>query len=89
MQKRALTASTPVPPPQLLKIVPCPRHRLPKLDPASGILLPTDNYNLVTGFLRWFGPCSELQLTVRLMAFQGACAVFTFALRHALTGWYK
>ena len=33
--------------PQLFKWVPCPRHRLPRLDPATGLLHATPNYNLV------------------------------------------
>ena len=32
--------------PQLLKIVPCPRHRLPKYNPDTGLLSATPNYNL-------------------------------------------
>ena len=75
--------------PQLLKIVPCPRHRLPKVDAKSGILRPTANMNLVNGFLRWFGHCGEESLTIRLLAFQGIAVFFTFALREVLTGWYK
>lgn len=45
--------------PQLLGIVPCPRHRLPKLDPETMKLIPTPNYNLVNAFLYIFGSCTE------------------------------
>lgn len=74
--------------PQLVKFVPCPRHRLPLPQP-DGTLLPSSNYNLVNGFLVWFGPCTEPQLCLRLLLFQASCAVGTFALRHLLEGWYK
>ena len=75
--------------PQLLRLVPCPRHRLPSLDAGTMRLAPSGDLNLVNGFLRWFGPCPEEQLTVRLVGFQAACAAGTFALRYALEGWWK
>merc|ERR1712176_60582 len=56
--------------PQLLKIVPCPRHRLPTLDPKTGVLNPTPNYTLVNLVLRIGGACSELALVSRLLALQ-------------------
>ena len=48
--------------PQLFKVVPCPRHRLPLFDTQTGLLHPSTredggyNLNLVTLFLRLFGP---------------------------------
>jgi len=74
--------------PQLFKIVPCPRHRLPKFDTQTGLLSPSKatetryNMNLVTLFLRLFGKTTERKLCLRLLAFQVACVVFTFAARY-------
>ena len=75
--------------PQLLKLVPCPRHRLPRFDPATGLLHATPNWNLVNLFLHLFGPCSELALTARLLWFQAACIAAGFAARYVLAGIYK
>mmetsp|Transcript_17356 Transcript_17356/g.56817 ORF Transcript_17356/g.56817 Transcript_17356/m.56817 type:complete len:415 (+) Transcript_17356:153-1397(+) len=60
--------------PQLLKIVPCPRHRLPKLDPETGLLHPTSpNMNLVNFALRVMGPLPEQTLVLRLLLLQALC----------------
>ena len=81
--------------PQLFKIVTCPRHRLPVFDPKTGLLHPSKatetryNMNLVTLFLRLFGPCTERTLCARLLAFQFASCAFAFAARHVLTGVWK
>ena len=75
--------------PQLFKIVPCPRHRLPSFDPATGLLRATPNYNLVNLTLVLFGPCTEEALCIRLMAFQVACCVAGLGARWLLTGIYK
>ncbi|CAI5521554.1 unnamed protein product, partial [Closterium sp. Naga37s-1] len=56
--------------PQLFKFVPCPRHRLPKFDPATHRLTGSNDLNLVNLFLRLFGPCTEEQLCIRLLLFQ-------------------
>ncbi|BDA50583.1 UDP-N-acetylglucosamine-dolichyl-phosphate N-acetylglucosaminephosphotransferase [Coccomyxa sp. Obi] len=75
--------------PQLFKIVPCPRHRLPRFDPATGLLHATPNWNLVNLMLHVFGPCTEERLCLRLLAFQIICCVFGLGVRWALTGIYK
>ena len=85
--------------PQLLTLVPCPRHRLPRLDPDTMLLHPTFadargevyNMNVVTLALRVLGPCREEALTVRLMLVQAACCAAGFGLRYLLSsqGWYK
>lgn len=75
--------------PQLFKLVPCPRHRLPTFDPATGLLTATPNWNLVNLTLQLFGPCTELALCVRLLIFQALCCGLTFLLRHLLAGIYK
>ncbi|CAA6654793.1 unnamed protein product [Spirodela intermedia] len=75
--------------PQLFKIIPCPRHRLPRFDPKSGLLTGTKDGTLVNLFLRLFGRCSEKSLCIRLLVFQALSCVFCFWLRHVLSGWYK
>jgi len=75
--------------PQLTKIVPCPRHRLPRFDPSSGLLHATPNWNLVNLTLHLLGPCSEEALCMRLLGFQAVCCTSAFGIRQAATGWYK
>ncbi len=75
--------------PQLARIVPCPRHRLPRLDAATGLLHGTNDYNLVNLALRVGGPRSERGLCAALLALQVAAAGGAFALRAALAGVYK
>jgi UDP-N-acetylglucosamine--dolichyl-phosphate N-acetylglucosaminephosphotransferase len=75
--------------PQLAKIVPCPRHRLPRLDPATGLLHGSNDYNLVNLVLRVGGPRTEKSLATALICIQAACAVATFGVRHLLAGVYK
>ncbi len=75
--------------PQLFKFVPCPRHRLPSFDPATGLLTATANWNLVNLALQVGGSCTEEQLCCRILWLQGACCVAGFALRHTLAGVWK
>jgi len=77
--------------PQLFGFVFCPRHRLPVFDPKTGLLRPKEvpDMNLVNLMLRLFGPCSEVALCGRLLAFQVACCALGFAVRWQLTGVYK
>lgn len=75
--------------PQLFKIVPCPRHRLPIFDPKTGLLTGTNDMNLVNLFLRLFGRCTELQLLIRLLLFQAFSCLLCFGVRYIMAGWYK
>ncbi|KAJ8565100.1 hypothetical protein K7X08_001560 [Anisodus acutangulus] len=75
--------------PQLAGIIPCPRHRLPKFDPQTGLLTGTNDGTLVNFFLRQLGRMSEQSLCVVLLVFQAICCGFCFLLRWLLTGWYK
>ncbi|XP_057770389.1 uncharacterized protein LOC130990182 [Salvia miltiorrhiza] len=75
--------------PQLAGIIPCPRHRLPKFDPQTGLLTGTNDGTLVNLFLRQFGRRSEKSLCILLLVFQAICCGFCFLLRWLLTGWYK
>jgi UDP-N-acetylglucosamine--dolichyl-phosphate N-acetylglucosaminephosphotransferase len=62
--------------PQLFKIVPCPRHRLPRFDKESGLLIGSNDMNLINLVLRWHGPWSEKKLCTFLLSFQVLCCVF-------------
>ncbi|XP_022882863.1 UDP-N-acetylglucosamine--dolichyl-phosphate N-acetylglucosaminephosphotransferase-like [Olea europaea var. sylvestris] len=75
--------------PQLAGIIPCPRHRLPRFDPQTGLLTGTNDGTLVNLFLRQFGRKSEKTLCILLLIFQAICCGFCFFLRWILTGWYK
>jgi UDP-N-acetylglucosamine--dolichyl-phosphate N-acetylglucosaminephosphotransferase len=75
--------------PQLFKFVPCPRHRLPTFDPATGELTATPNWNLVNLTLSLGGSCTEEQLCRRILWLQAASCAAGFALRHALVGIWK
>ncbi|KAG7566010.1 Glycosyl transferase family 4 [Arabidopsis suecica] len=75
--------------PQLAGIVKCPRHRLPKFDPATGQLTGTKDGTLVNVYLRIFGRKSEKSLCIHLLVFQALACAFCFMLRHFLAGWYK
>ncbi|XP_027174849.1 UDP-N-acetylglucosamine--dolichyl-phosphate N-acetylglucosaminephosphotransferase [Coffea eugenioides] len=75
--------------PQLAGIIYCPRHRLPRFDPQSGLLTGTKDGTLVNIFLRLFGRRSERSLCILLLVFQAICCCFCFYLRYILTGWYK
>ncbi|CAI8602098.1 unnamed protein product [Vicia faba] len=75
--------------PQLSGYIPCPRHRLPRFDPNTGLLTGTNDGTLVNFFLRSLGPKSEKSLCVYLLIFQGIACGFCFLLRYFLAGWYK
>ena len=75
--------------PQLFKLVPCPRHRLPRFDPSTGLLHATPNWNLVNLALAVGGPTTERGLCARLLGLQVACCGAGFGLRAALAGVYK
>lgn len=75
--------------PQLSGYIPCPRHRLPRFDPQTGLLTGTNDGTLVNFFLRKLGPKSEKSLCIYLLIFQGIACCFCFMLRYFLAGWYK
>ncbi|KAJ0978043.1 hypothetical protein J5N97_013517 [Dioscorea zingiberensis] len=75
--------------PQLFKIIPCPRHRLPRFDPQTGLLTGTKDGTLVNLFLRLFGQSTEKSLCIRLLFFQALSCLLCFWLRYILAGWYK
>ncbi|KNA04442.1 hypothetical protein SOVF_199790 [Spinacia oleracea] len=75
--------------PQLAKIFPCPRHRLPRFDPQTGLLTGTRDGTLVNVSLRLFGRMSEQSLCIFLLFLQAASCGFCFLLQWLLAGWYK
>ncbi len=77
--------------PQLFKIFPCPRHRLPAFDVRDGLRRPSqfvhngktyDNMTLINLVLRICGPMTEETLTTVLIALQVACCVLGFFIRY-------
>jgi UDP-N-acetylglucosamine--dolichyl-phosphate N-acetylglucosaminephosphotransferase len=78
--------------PQLAGWVFCPRHRLPVLDPKTGLLSPkpgAPDLNLLNLTLRVFGPCGENALCARVLGLQALSCALTFGARWLLAGWYK
>lgn len=75
--------------PQLSGYIPCPRHRLPRFDPHTGLLTGTNDGTLVNLSLRLFGRRSEKSLCILLLVLQVIGCCFCFLLRWVLTGWYK
>ncbi|GAX76522.1 hypothetical protein CEUSTIGMA_g3968.t1 [Chlamydomonas eustigma] len=77
--------------PQLFKIIPCPRHRLPVFDPKTGLLRPKDqpDWNVVNLMLQLTGNTTENILCVRILVFQAVCCALGFLVRWMLTGVYK
>ncbi|CEO98706.1 UDP-N-acetylglucosamine--dolichyl-phosphate N-acetylglucosaminephosphotransferase [Plasmodiophora brassicae] len=75
--------------PQLLKIVPCPRHRLPRYNAATGKLEGIwTNMNLVNLALLILGPQTERRLCVILLAFQAACCAIGFFVRYHVSTYF-
>ena len=57
--------------PQLLGIIPCPRHRLPHFDEASGLLVGVpEHLTLINCFLRLRGPLREDRVCYELLVIQ-------------------
>ncbi|OQS06115.1 UDP-N-acetylglucosamine-dolichyl-phosphate N-acetylglucosaminephosphotransferase [Thraustotheca clavata] len=79
--------------PQLFRFVPCPRHRLPKFNPATGNLEPStvapdsikSNMTMLNLFLVIFGPMPEKRLLQLLLAFQAFCCALAFGVRYGLS----
>jgi UDP-N-acetylglucosamine--dolichyl-phosphate N-acetylglucosaminephosphotransferase len=71
--------------PQLLKIVPCPRHRLPVFNERTGLLHGVPSHlNLVNQTLVLLGPMSERSLCIVLLAFQAFCSVVALYVRYPI-----
>lgn len=68
--------------PQLLHIVPIPRHRVPTLDEKTGLLFNSRNYTLINLYLWCFGPTHESTLTRNLLVFQAVCSALVLGVRY-------
>jgi UDP-N-acetylglucosamine--dolichyl-phosphate N-acetylglucosaminephosphotransferase len=69
--------------PQLIGVVECPRHRMPKFNPHTGKLDCVHNhYTLINAFLRVCGSTNEEQTVNALLLFQVLCCVFGFLVRY-------
>ena len=68
---------------QLIGIIPCPRHRLPRLNTKTmkleGI---KQNLNLVNWWLIIFGPKTEERLCIELLIFQIICGIFAYIIKY-------
>jgi len=67
----------------------CPRHRLPKYNPATDKLegVPS-HHNLLNLWLLIVGPQHERTLCRQLLAFQVACSALAFLIRYWLVGYF-
>ncbi|XP_050944182.1 uncharacterized protein LOC103491155 isoform X1 [Cucumis melo] len=65
--------------PQLFGFIACPRHRLPRFDPQTGLLTGTNDGTLVNFFLRIFGRKTEKSLCTYLLVFQVIFLLFCFS----------
>jgi len=80
--------------PQLFKLVPCPKHRLPRFNVESGRMEPSRvrkdgkgemvNMTLINLTLQIVGPMSEERLCIVLLAFQTMCCCFGLYVRYNL-----
>jgi UDP-N-acetylglucosamine--dolichyl-phosphate N-acetylglucosaminephosphotransferase len=75
--------------PQLFGYVPCPRHRLPRVNQQTLLLEPSTvaerseqpNMTLICLALRICGPMSERSLTITLLIFQAICTIIGLMIR--------
>ncbi|KAK8805149.1 hypothetical protein WA538_001682 [Blastocystis sp. DL] len=88
--------------PQLFGLIPCPRHRLPKINAETGLLQPSlisedekspyygrINHTLINVFLYWFGPMSEQHLTRCLLGLQAGCSLLAVVIRYTCGGLFR
>mmetsp|Transcript_33685 Transcript_33685/g.24716 ORF Transcript_33685/g.24716 Transcript_33685/m.24716 type:complete len:348 (-) Transcript_33685:30-1073(-) len=69
--------------PQILGIVHCPRHRLPKFNPDTYKLECVDNhYTIINFFLRVVGPMNEQQACSSLLIVQALSCILGLVLRY-------
>lgn len=69
--------------PQLIGIIPCPRHRLPTYNPTTYYLhSKPDQLNLLNQGLRVLGPTREQDLCNIAIIFQAICSVIAFSIKY-------
>jgi len=75
--------------PQLIGIVHCPRHRLPKFNTSTYRLECVHNhYNLINAWLRFFGPINEQELCNGLVVFQIISCLFGLFIRYYISDFF-
>ena len=69
--------------PQLVGIIPCPRHRLPNYNAETKKLEAVwpPHYTLLNLWLKIFGPCTERALSFWMLFFQVFCCTFALVIR--------
>jgi UDP-N-acetylglucosamine--dolichyl-phosphate N-acetylglucosaminephosphotransferase len=74
--------------PQLLKIVECPRHRVPKWNKATNKLENSRNYTILNAILVFTGPLHEAALTRALILFAVFCCGLAFIVRYYFASFF-
>lgn len=82
--------------PQLFKLLPCPRHRMPKRDEKTGLIKYSTmgdgdsrmNLTLISLWLRIRGPMSEERLTTELLVVQALCCGVGFIVRYHVATYF-
>ena len=80
--------------PQLFRVVPCPKHRLPKFNAKTGMMEPSRvkldgnedlvNMTLINLCLQALGPMNEEWLCIALLTFQTLCCILGLYFRYNL-----
>merc|ERR1712194_70426 len=81
--------------PQLFKLLPCPKHRLPKFNARTGMMEPSKikrgkgktemvNMTLINLLLQTLGPMNEQHLCIVLLMFQTTCCALGLFFRYNL-----
>lgn len=68
--------------PQLIGIVECPRHRVPKWNAAKDQLENSRNLTILNAILWVTGPLHEKTLTTVMLIFQAVCCALAFVIRY-------
>ena len=68
--------------PQLVGIIPCPRHRLPHITENGKLRGEKKNLNIVNYWLILFGEKTEARLCVELIIFQVFCCIFAYVIKY-------
>uniref|UniRef100_H2YBT8 UDP-N-acetylglucosamine--dolichyl-phosphate N-acetylglucosaminephosphotransferase n=1 Tax=Ciona savignyi TaxID=51511 RepID=H2YBT8_CIOSA len=74
--------------PQLFRLVPCPRHRLPKFNPETGLYMEINNLTLNNFLLKILGPTKEQSLTIILLCIQAVCTAAAFFIRYYVSTFF-
>lgn len=74
--------------PQLVGLVPCPRHRVPRYCERDGKLHNSGNFTLLNLILLVCGPLHERTLTIVALCVQAACCALGFFVRYKLSSLY-